>query len=692
MARKSRDTFDVTKRRDNVIAQTGTPVVDADRNEMYDILREHLRNAVENAFGNAAVGTSFNVVQSGTDTTNNFAFQPGPGFMLKGYQINITAGVEYKNQTITELASVTAIGADEITAVDKNWIVDELIGVEITFTSGVLNGNSYTVLSNTINVITLDTDVEALGALVEDRFEVGVHDLTTPISPRTDEVYLHLWEEEVSGYDDPTIVDPTIGIWLDDALCRRTQLRAVVQVAENGTTPSDTSTHFYILIATLDRIANDDIVTGEITDERPTVAGPISALVHNLLANLQGGSPAGGYYHMIDSQWDAIENAPTTPSASNPFTTVADVTGLVGNWRGSVQAATDLPSTGNTDKDIIFVEDDETMYWWNAEGVDQGSPYYKWYPISTVSTAWHDAQHSAIYNSALAITADQAGNTTIGTHMADKDAHQAGLQEILGVNGVSTGFKADITYSATGAPVIKGFHNPGSGTGIGLEGAAGLAADPGFGVKGISQAVNGAGIFGVGLAGNSDGGLFDGSAGSGIDVNLVNGTIGGAGTRPSYKGSAIALLSDVAPTIGEGDIFLFGKVFNSNWYSVSKTVAEMGTMEIVIPADTTLKGVKIEVCALCLLVSGQASSSILNITVDEAGVPGILATDEYTVTWHSTASGISASEDKRDQAKIMYYLTADGWDGTVVNKIQIGPYTASTTGMGNIMLAVSVLI
>lgn len=93
--------------------------------------------------------------------------------------------------------------------------------------------------------------------------------LTTPGAPRVDEVYLEVREIERTDGDYPDIGNAAIG-----QTTTRLQLIASVQVSEGGVTPASTGELHAggiqrIHIATLNRDANNTVISAEITDTRP---------------------------------------------------------------------------------------------------------------------------------------------------------------------------------------------------------------------------------------------------------------------------------------------------------------------------------------------------------------------------------------------------------------------------------------
>ncbi|MGR9106746.1 MAG: hypothetical protein ACU843_07420 [Gammaproteobacteria bacterium] len=93
--------------------------------------------------------------------------------------------------------------------------------------------------------------------------------LTTPALPRTDEVYLDVWLDEIDSIADPTIVDPSIAIETN----RRLGLNWAVKVAEGSTTPpsytdGDNLRHHTLHIATLNRTTSAAIDSGMVVDKR----------------------------------------------------------------------------------------------------------------------------------------------------------------------------------------------------------------------------------------------------------------------------------------------------------------------------------------------------------------------------------------------------------------------------------------
>jgi hypothetical protein len=82
--------------------------------------------------------------------------------------------------------------------------------------------------------------------------------LTTPTANRTDMCYLDVWEREVGRAEDPTIVNPAIGVETSVRLRREVAMR----VAEGTTTiPPAPSGHRHIPLARFNRVAGIDTIT-----------------------------------------------------------------------------------------------------------------------------------------------------------------------------------------------------------------------------------------------------------------------------------------------------------------------------------------------------------------------------------------------------------------------------------------------
>lgn len=264
----SRDTYQSSKEYRECTYGKGKPLVDARVNEFQKIIRSIHQNDLYSLFGDGIpYGNSGFKIEESTSPSNNFKINAGQIFRL-GMKANLTANVDYTAQKYSDKFALTALSTTLVTAEFKTYEVDDLHtpNFKFKFTSGALSGNTYAITDNTANALTLDTDVETAGAAVDDLAEIQMPDLTTPSgADRQDEVYLDIWEEEITGTEDTHIVDPTLLI----EESHRKQLRFAVRVAEGGSVPSDTADHKYLWLATINRLdGNANITSSMITDRR----------------------------------------------------------------------------------------------------------------------------------------------------------------------------------------------------------------------------------------------------------------------------------------------------------------------------------------------------------------------------------------------------------------------------------------
>lgn len=386
----SRDSYTVNlgKLYDKLVQQQGQYLLDATINEIQDILRAKIRNAVLVMHGEGSFDAGGEVVESAVSNVNNLTISAGT-IVNEGEILSILAALEFDNQDI-------------------------------------LFGN-----------------------------ETSVQGLTTPSGgDRTDDVYLIMRYRVVDEVEDPDLIEDRVGLLQgrNNHLALKIEFGVRVDEGQIGTGSwswyEPTESPVLLKIAELARLDGDaTITTAMITDSR---AIPIQ-FVHDEIPGIQG----SGTNHITDDQMDAADSA-ASPSASNPFATLADISGL-GGWQAPVVTATSLPTVGNNTGDLRWVEDEETAYRWDDALADQGAPYYKWYVAFSISDAWHASRHSAAFNDAMVITADVGSNATIGAHMADAAIHGGGggatkfselVAETLGTihSWSSTGFTNTETY------------------------------------------------------------------------------------------------------------------------------------------------------------------------------------------------------------------------------------------------------
>jgi len=221
MGNFSRETFDRLKHYVGVRLQQGVPIVDADWNEQEDIRRDELRTFLKWFVGDG--------VPLGND----------------GFRVTPVVG-----QNNFEIASGRCLveGWDVIN--DWNERASE---TGRFYQSQHLFGNG---------ALAVAWNVAPLPAL------------TTPTAARTDRVYLDVWEREVGAAEDPSLVNPAIGI--ETSVRRKREW--VVRVAEGAASlPAAPAGHVFYELATLSRAAGSGrIVATQIADRRRTGLGVLS--------------------------------------------------------------------------------------------------------------------------------------------------------------------------------------------------------------------------------------------------------------------------------------------------------------------------------------------------------------------------------------------------------------------------------
>ena len=97
--------------------------------------------------------------------------------------------------------------------------------------------------------------------------------LTTPpgppegAPPRTDIVYLDVWDREVGSTEDTNLINPAIGV----ETCVRLKREAAVRVAEGTTTlPTAPAGHAFLPLALLRRPRNQAEITSQHIENMPT--------------------------------------------------------------------------------------------------------------------------------------------------------------------------------------------------------------------------------------------------------------------------------------------------------------------------------------------------------------------------------------------------------------------------------------
>lgn len=149
MGNYSRNTFDKNKGYSSVRLQQGVPLVDADWNELADILRHQTDESLDFALGSGAPA-GHGMTLSGTGLQNDFNINLGT-VMVRGRLLQLGT-IKYSTQPWT---NATKAAQDGVAVIPP---------------------------------------------------------LTTPGAPRIDCVYLDVWEREVNSLEDSNLVNPVIGV------------------------------------------------------------------------------------------------------------------------------------------------------------------------------------------------------------------------------------------------------------------------------------------------------------------------------------------------------------------------------------------------------------------------------------------------------------------------------------------------
>ncbi len=212
MGNFSRNTFNPSNNYVGVRLQQGVPLVDADWNELNDVVRYELYDALKAIFGESArEGLEIEQIVLGS-RQNNFIIRSGSA-IIKGRLVRFEESfLAYIQQPW------------------KNPVRASQVGIE------------------------------------------PIADLTTPVEAnRIDLVYLDVWEREVTSQEDENIVNPNIGIETSVRLKREVAIRVLEGVTTTiPAPPPEPSGHFYMPLAFLRRPADEpNILIEQVSNIRP---------------------------------------------------------------------------------------------------------------------------------------------------------------------------------------------------------------------------------------------------------------------------------------------------------------------------------------------------------------------------------------------------------------------------------------
>jgi len=191
MGNFSRDTFDQTKNYVAVRLEQGVPLVDADWNELEDVTRFEIYEALLAAAGNVASRGGLTVAPAGAG--DDLTVSVGRA-VINGRPVRIWAPLRYTTQRYATPATAAADGVAAVTPMP----------------------------------------------------------LTQPAGTRTDVVYLDIFEREVTSVEDATLINGAIGIETSTRLKREVIVRVA---QGSTTPPAPPAGHSFLPIALLNRNA-----------------------------------------------------------------------------------------------------------------------------------------------------------------------------------------------------------------------------------------------------------------------------------------------------------------------------------------------------------------------------------------------------------------------------------------------------
>lgn len=241
----SDDTFNFIKAYAKVILQQGVPILDSDWNELQDIVRmAQIRQNIVTlgncrlAPGSSSPTTGF--ILSGDGSNNNFYFTPGLA-CVEGVIVPSEHGVAEPSSNIWYDSDDNYLMEGAVTAIGSGTITDEhtvyelfmsVVGCRIRMTSGAELGTTF-IISSRVDATTLQL-AGGIGSIAPgDTYKMLPPPLTTPVSPRVDEVYLQVWFDDINAEEDTDLLNPSLGL----EPSHRDKVRSVVRVAEGGATP-----------------------------------------------------------------------------------------------------------------------------------------------------------------------------------------------------------------------------------------------------------------------------------------------------------------------------------------------------------------------------------------------------------------------------------------------------------------------
>jgi len=128
-------------------------------------------------------------------------------------------------------------------------------------------GDSFKVISSPLDnqIIIKQGTFYHLGRPIQLYSDIIITNLSTPITDRTDTVFVEWYIEEIGALQDPTIVDSILKF----ETTRQYRINLTISVIEDSDLPAPTSGNNYFVIAKLNRLAGNEFITTDmIEDER----------------------------------------------------------------------------------------------------------------------------------------------------------------------------------------------------------------------------------------------------------------------------------------------------------------------------------------------------------------------------------------------------------------------------------------
>ena len=379
----SRNPFAVFNEEKNyafALMQEGVPITDDDSNDnrLEQFVRQRRMIQLFGQYGSPNDG--FRIVEA-TAPANNFAIRGGDGvyienagrFFMRGLSCLLFKDVDYIN-SLTDLAEqsihprVTNVYWDgsAYTVVEDsaaNWLADEHNGKTV-----IIDGTSYTVADTTQDELKISGNEAALISS-----GTGKHyriNLTTPGGAREDAVYLNVYLDEYDSVDDPDIAKSIGGTELEAQL--RAKIIQTIFVREGVTGPTELSDyvdtdgnqHYVFKLATLNRTATADIVSGDIVDRVPSIG--FTTISQDQIAALR----------VVENPAGADDQVYVSAGRCRSVDSLSEIT-----FSGGLAPAVTALGAGYDRYDVVYLDDSATLNVFDGVAASTGTAVIPDFPI-----------------------------------------------------------------------------------------------------------------------------------------------------------------------------------------------------------------------------------------------------------------------------------------------------------------------